>query len=57
MPGIWFDIGEIARVHGLEEPQGLAASTVDEHATDDEPPGWLIAANVLSRMIFPYLPL
>ena len=54
--GVWFDIGEIVRVYGVARVQGLAASTVDEHAYDDEPPGWLIALNVVSRIAFPFLP-
>jgi Zn-finger nucleic acid-binding protein len=38
--GTWFDMGELARVYGLQPIQGFAASLVDEHACDDEPPGW-----------------
>ena len=55
--GTWFDMGEIARVYGLQRAQGLAASTIDEHATDDEPSGWLIALNIAARLALPYLPL
>lgn len=55
--GIWFDMGEIARVYSLKAPQGLAAATVDEHAADGEPAGWLMALGVLGRMVFPFLPL
>jgi Zn-finger nucleic acid-binding protein len=54
--GTWFDIGEIVAVYQLAPHQGLAASTVDEHATDDEPPAWVIALNLISRMVFPFLP-
>jgi Zn-finger nucleic acid-binding protein len=54
--GTWFDIGEIVAVYQLVPHQGLAASTVDEHATDDEPPAWVIALNLVSRMVFPFLP-
>lgn len=54
--GTWFDMGEIVRVYGLAPAQGLAASTVDEHATDGEPPGWLLALQVASRIAFPFLP-
>jgi Zn-finger nucleic acid-binding protein len=55
--GTWFDMGEIVRVYNLAPAQGLAASTIDEHATDDEPPGWLIALNIAARLAFPFLPL
>lgn len=55
--GTWFDTGEIVATHGLEPPQGLAMSTVDEHASDDEPPGWLLALQVLGRMFLPFFPL
>lgn len=53
--GTWFDVGEVAAVFKLAPPQGLAASTVDEHAADDEPTGWLVALSVVSRLVFPYL--
>ena len=53
--GVWFDMGEITAVFHLAPPQGLAASTVDEHACDDEPSGWMVALNVLSRLLLPYL--
>jgi Zn-finger nucleic acid-binding protein len=55
--GVWFDTGEIAAVFKLEPAQGLAAATVDEHATDDDPPEWLTAAMVVGRMVLPFLPL
>lgn len=55
--GTWFDTGEIAAVYQLVPPQGLAMSTVDEHATDDELPGWLLAAGALARAFLPFLPL
>ncbi len=51
--GTWFDTGEIAAVHKLVPAQGLAAGTVDEHAADDEPPAWLTAAMILSRVFLP----
>lgn len=54
--GTWFDIGEIVAVYQLTPHQGLAASTVDEHATDDEPPAWEIALGMVSRMLLPFLP-
>lgn len=54
--GTWFDIGEIVAVHRLPIHQGLAASTVDEHAADDEPPGWAVALDIISRLVFPFLP-
>jgi hypothetical protein len=44
-----------AAVFHLDPPQRLA-STVDEHACDGEPSGWLVALNV-SRIVLPYLPL
>ena len=55
--GVWFDTGEIAAVHRLVPAQGLAASTVDEHASDDEPPGWLTAAMMVGRVLVPFLPI
>lgn len=55
--GVWFDIGEIVAVYSLVPAQGLAASTVDEHAHDDEPPAWAVALGVASRAILPFLPL
>ncbi len=54
--GVWFDMGEIARVYKLQPAQGLAASTVDEHACDDEPSGWEIAFHFAARLVFPFLP-
>jgi len=54
--GTWFDVGEIVAVYNLAPVQGLAASTVDEHGHEDEPPPWAIALNVASRMLFPFLP-
>jgi len=54
--GTWFDIGEIAAVYSLPPTQGLAASTVDEHA-GDEPPAWFIAAQLLGRLVVPFLPI
>ena len=54
--GVWFDTGEIAAVFKLEPPQGLAASRIDENATDDGPPDWLSAAMILSRLFLPFLP-
>ena len=45
--GIWFDMGEITAVFEIPPPQGLAASTVDEHATDGEPPAWAAALQIL----------
>jgi Zn-finger nucleic acid-binding protein len=53
--GVWFDMGEIAAAFELGSQQGLAASTVDEHATDDEPPAWWFAANILGRLFLPFL--
>lgn len=55
--GVWFDTGEIAAVFKLQPVQGLAASQVDEHATDGAPPDWLTAAMVVGRMVVPFLPL
>ncbi len=55
--GVWFDTGEIATVFRLEPVQGLAASQVDEHATEDDPPDWLTAAMIVGRMVFPFLPI
>jgi len=54
--GVWFDTGEIAAVFKLQPPQGLAASRIDENATDDGPPDWLSAAMILSRLFLPFLP-
>lgn len=54
--GTWFDIGEIVVVHKLPRYQGLAGSTVDERATEDEPPGWAVALDIISRLVFPFLP-
>ena len=54
--GTWFDIGEIVTIYQLAPYQGLAASTVDEHAADDEPSAWAIALDVVSRLVFPFLP-
>jgi hypothetical protein len=54
--GIWFDTGEIVRVFGLKPAQSLAMSTVDENATDDLPSPFWLAASVLGRLVFPYLP-
>jgi Zn-finger nucleic acid-binding protein len=53
--GIWFDMGEITAVFEIPAPQGLAASTVDEHATDDEPPSWLVALDILARLFIPFI--
>ena len=55
--GTWFDVGEIAAVYKLKPAQSLAMSTVDEHAMDDEMPGWLVAVHTLSRMLLPFVPL
>lgn len=55
--GVWFDTGEITAVFRLQPPQGLAASQVDEQATDDDPPDWLTAAMIVGRMVLPFLPL
>lgn len=55
--GLWFDLGEIARVYRLAPAQGLAAATVDETAADEEPPAWQLAAEVLLRMFLPFVPL
>ncbi len=54
--GVWFDTGEIAAVYHLEPVQGLAMSEVDEHATDNEPPAWLLALDILGRLFVPFLP-
>jgi Zn-finger nucleic acid-binding protein len=53
--GTWFDTGEIARVFRLEPVQGLAASTVDEHALEGSPPPWLLAAWILGRVFLPFV--
>ena len=53
--GTWFDTGEIATVHKLVPAQGLAMSTVDETAADDEPPAWLLAASILARVFLPFV--
>jgi Zn-finger nucleic acid-binding protein len=53
--GTWFDTGEIARVYRLAPVQGLAASTVDEHALDGEPPAWMHAAWILARVFLPFV--
>ncbi|HML97164.1 MAG TPA: zf-TFIIB domain-containing protein [Tepidiformaceae bacterium] len=55
--GTWFDVGEIVAVYQLRPHQGLAASTVDEHATGDELPAWEIALGIVGRMLLPFLPL
>lgn len=55
--GTWFDVGEIAAVYKLKPAQSLAMSTVDEHAMDDEMPGWLVAVHTLSRLLLPFVPL
>lgn len=55
--GTWFDTGEIGAIYHMEEPQGLAMSTVDEHGTDNAPPAWLAAAGILARVFLPFLPL
>jgi Zn-finger nucleic acid-binding protein len=55
--GVWFDTGEIAAVYHLQPAQGLAMSTVDEHATDGQGPDWLSAAMIVGRMALPFLPL
>ena len=52
--GTWFDTGEIARVYKLGPAQGLAMSTVDEHALDEMPPPWLLAVEVLARVFLPF---
>jgi len=54
--GTWFDIGEITHVYKVPIPQGLAASTIDEHAADDEPPGWLAFLTSVARIALPYFP-
>ena len=54
--GTWFDIGEITHVYRIPIPQGLAASTVDEHAADDESPGWLTFLSAVARIALPYFP-
>lgn len=53
--GVWFDMGEITAVFGLPPAQGLAASLIDEHATDDEPPGWQLLVISALRMLAPFL--
>ena len=53
--GTWFDTGEIGAVHKLVPAQGLAMSTVDETAADDEAPAWLLAASILARVFLPFL--
>jgi Zn-finger nucleic acid-binding protein len=53
--GTWFDMGEITAIFEVAPPQGLAASTVDEHATDDDPPAWLMALDILLRLFVPFL--
>ena len=55
--GVWLDMGEIVRAYGLPPIQGRAASTTDEGAADDEPPGWLFALTIAARVVLPYLPL
>jgi len=54
--GVWFDTGEIAAVYKLSPPQGLAASLVDEHATDGATPDWISAAMIVGRIALPFLP-
>ena len=53
--GTWFDTGEITAVYKLKPAQSLAMATVDEHATDSQPPAWLLAAHILGRMFLPFL--
>ena len=53
--GLWFDMGELAAVYNLQPVQGLAASTVDEHATDDAPPDWATAIWLVARLFAPFL--
>jgi hypothetical protein len=36
--GTWFDVGEIARVHGLRPPLGVARYMVDEDGNFPEDP-------------------
>jgi Zn-finger nucleic acid-binding protein len=53
--GVWFDVGEIGHVYGLQPYQDLPASLVDEHACDDEPPGWLLMLGSILRLIAPFI--
>lgn len=53
--GTWFDVGEIATVYGLTPPQSFPASLVDEHATDDEPPGWQLFLMSALRILAPFI--
>ena len=53
--GTWFDIGEVAVAFGLQPPQSLAMQTVDEHAADNEAPGWYYAAEVILRLFLQFL--
>ena len=56
--GVWYDMGEIARVYQLPPlPQGLAASTVDEHAMDDAPPAWLLALDIVLSLVGAFIPM
>ncbi len=53
--GTWFDIGEIGQVYGLQPPQGLGARLVDEHACNDEPPGWAMMLGTIVRLVAPFI--
>lgn len=53
--GTWFDIGELGHLYGMQPIQSYPASLVDEHACDDEAPGWLIMARTMLRLVAPFL--
>jgi len=53
--GTWFDVGEIAAVYGLQPFQDYAASLIDEHAADDEPPGWALMLGTVLRVVAPFI--
>ena len=49
--GVWFDVGELGRVYGLQPPQGIATSGLDAHACDDEPAGWWIMLRIVLELV------
>jgi len=52
--GTWFDTGEIVAAYKLVPVQSLAMSTVDELASENEPPAWWIAASILGRLFIAF---
>lgn len=55
--GVWFDMGEIARVYRLPPVPSPALAAAGHTTNGDLPPAWQLAAEVLLRVFLPYVPI